>query len=217
MTKIIGADHEFHDSAFAAGWAERFVPTPERLALFELMSTELQANIPADGLVVELGIGPGYLAHHLLKAMPRLRYCGVDFSAPMLAIAETRLAAYAERVTYVQTDLINDPWWTRLPASVDAIVSTWALHDLGSQDHVEQVYRNCVGVLRDDGLLLNGDFIKPDGAIFGYEAGRFEIGRHLEMLRRAGFGHVECLQLFETEIEAPTAAHNYACLMAKSA
>ncbi len=211
MNEVIGALHEFHDAEFAAGWADRFVPTPERLELFEVILSELQSRIPPHGRVVELGIGPGYLADHLLRAMPEIQYCGVDFSAPMLDIARHRLSAYSIRVVYVQADLVQDRWCLSVPKPVDAIVSTWALHDLGSQANVESVYRSCTRVLRDGGMLLNGDFIKPDAARYEYEPGRFEIAKHIEILQRVGFRSAECLGVLEEEVESPTAAHNYAC------
>ena len=214
MAEVIGAQHEFHDEEFVTGWAERFVPTPERLQLFEVISAELRTAVPATGRVVELGIGPGYLAQHLLQGMPGIRYYGIDFSTPMLDIARQRLKAHSDRVNYIQADLLRDGWWADLPAPVNAIVSTWALHDLGSQKNVESVYRGCAQVLREGGVLLNGDFIKPDHAVFEYEPGRFEIGRHLELLRGVGFRQAECLMILEQEIEAPTAAQNYACLKA---
>jgi hypothetical protein len=59
--------------------------------------------------------------------------------------------------------------------SISAIVSTWALHDLGSQENVAVVYKRCAHALQEGGRLLNGDFIKPDKAIYEYESGRFEI------------------------------------------
>ena len=214
MSEIIGADHEFHDKDFVTDWAERFVPTPERLQLFDLIRSELQSLAPPDGRVVELGIGPGYLAHHLLTDLPRIEYCGVDFSSPMLDIARQRLSPYGERVSYLQVDRIQDDWVPALPEPVDAIVSTWSLHDLGSQENVAQVYRGCATALQGGGVLINGDFIKPDRARFEYEPGRFEIARHLEMLHSAGFGEAECLLVLEEEIESPTAAQNYACLKA---
>jgi len=211
MTEVIGAHHEFHDEDFVAGWADRFVPTPERLELFNTMLSELKSHISSTGCVVELGIGPAYLADHLLKAMPEIQYYGVDFSRPMLDIAKGRLRAYSDRVTYVQADLVKDDWWTGIPTSTKAIVSTWALHDLGSQERVEVVYRSCAQVLLKGGMLLNGDFIKPEKAMHEYEAGRFEIAKHLEMLRRVGFDYAECLVMLEEELESPTAAQNYAC------
>lgn len=211
MNEVIGAHHEFHDDEFVAGWAGRFVPTPERLELFNIILSELKSRIPPNGCVVELGIGPGYLADHLLSVLPKIQYYGVDSSRPMLDIARQRLKPHSARVAYVQADLVKDNWWTGIPAPVNAIVSTWTLHDLGSQENVEVVYTCCAQVLQDGGVLLNGDFIKPDKATYEYEPGRFEIARHIEMLHRVGFKNAKCLVLLEEEIESPTAAQNYAC------
>ena len=132
MDKVIGADHEFHDAGFASGWAERFQPTPDRLRLFDLILTELQARVGPDGLVMELGMGPGYLAAHLLSSMPRLRYCGVDFSRAMLDIAAQRLGQHAPRVDYRQADLVSASWWaeqapSRAPSSPRGRCTTWVV------------------------------------------------------------------------------------------
>ena len=212
MTPIVGAEHEFHDAAYSSDWAARFEPTPARLALFDLMLSELRSRVPPAGLVVELGIGPGYLAAHLLGALPAIRYRGIDFSRPMLDIAGRRLRPHAGRVAFTQADLLAAAWWQDLAGSADAVVSTWALHDLGGPAHVEQVYAGCAKVLGAGGLLLNGDFIKPDGTEHEYEPGRFDIAAHLDLLRRVGFEAAACLRVFEEELEAPTAAQNYACL-----
>jgi len=216
LRQIVGADHEFQDRDYAAGWAERFEPTPDRLKLFSLMLTELQTRISPHGYVVELGMGPGYLAAHLLAGMPWIRYCGVDVSRPMLDIAAHRLRGYAPRIDYRQADLVTDEWWTELagPIQIDAIVSTWALHDLGSQQSVAAVYAGCATALGGTGILLNGDFIKPARSIHDYEPGRFEITTHLEILHRGGFTSAECLAIFEEELKSPTAAQNYACIRA---
>ena len=214
MTPAVGADHEFHDPAYVADWAERFEPTPDRLALFDLMLSELRTRVPPAGRVVELGIGPGYLAAHLLGALPAVRYQGIDFSRPMLDVAARRLGPHADRVVFTRADLLADPWWRDAAGPADAVVSTWALHDLGAPAHVERVYAGCAKVLGGRGLLLNGDFIKPDGTIHEYEPGRFTIATHLDLLRRAGFEAAECLRVFEKELEAPTPAQNYALFRA---
>jgi len=208
---IIGALHEFHDREFATGWAERFTPTPPRLELFRIILSELQSGIPEDGCVVELGIGPGYLAGHILHAMPKIRYIGVDFSQPMLDIARTRLHSYSARITYIQANLIQDDWAGMIYAPVNAVVSTWALHDLGSQQSVAKVYAKSAKTLAAGGVFLNGDFIKPEGTAHEFEPGRFGIERHLELLRKAGFRDPECLVLLEEEKKSPTPAQNYAC------
>lgn len=211
---VIGADHEFHDKEFALGWAERFVPTLERRELFSIILLELQALIPEDGRVVELGIGPGYLASHLLEAMPAIENCGIDFSRPMLEIASARLGHHSSRVTFTQADLVQDDWENMITTPINAIISTWALHDLGSQKNVNTVYAKSAKALGGQGVLLNGDFIKSEGTTHEFEAGRFQIARHLEMLRNVGFGAAECLVLLEEEVESPTPAQNYACFKA---
>ena len=213
MTPIIGAEHQFHEARYAQDWAAKFDPTPERLRLFTIMIEQLKPlSLPLPH-VVELGIGPGYLAAHLLEAMVNVTYEGVDFSQPMLSIAAERLKKFSNRVTFTQASLVNDSWETRIN-SPGAIVSTWTLHDLGSELHTFTVYERCKSLLTPGGLLLNGDFIKPDGTSFDYEAGRFSAQRHMEMLSSLGFRNVEMIGIFEPEFKAPTAAQNYACFKA---
>ena len=212
--EIIGAVHEFHDKDFVIDWAERFTPTPERLELFNIILSELQFLIPEDGIVIELGIGPGYLANHLLRAMPNIKYCGIDFSQPMLEIAQKRLAPYLSRSTYARLDLVNNEWGSIIDEPINAIVSTWSLHDLGNPDNINLVYNKSYNTLCEKGVFLNGDFIKPDGAIHEFELGRFEIEKHIDMLKKVGFRDVKCMANFETEINSPTPSQNYACFRA---
>jgi hypothetical protein len=118
------------------------------------------------------------------------------------------------RVTLTKANLMDHGWTCSPSRQPGAIISTWALHDLGSQQAVADVYARCYEVLPNGGILLNGDFIKPDGTLWTYEAGRFEIDKHVELLRQAGFESPASLATFECNIESPTAAENYACLMA---
>ena len=109
---------------------------------------------------------------------------------------------------------MDQSWPTNLARQPHAIISTWALHDLGSQEAVASVYARCFETLPKGGILVNGDFIKPDGTAWDYEPGRFDIARHLALLRAAGFANPLSLEHFEREIEQPTAAQNYACMVA---
>lgn len=214
-TNFVGADHEFHSKEFALGWAERFEPTPERLRLFELITSQLREAMPSDGSIVELGIGPGYLAKYLLERIPRTSYCGIDYSLPMLEIAQERLQRFSSRVTYMQADLAGEAWDEKVSEPVHAIISTWALHDLGSPKNINTVYERSYSALVKSGILINGDFIKPTGAIQEFERGRFHVAKHLELLANAGFSNARCLSLFEEEIGNPTPAQNYACIRAE--
>lgn len=207
----IGALHDFHDPAYAQDWADRFVPTPPRQALFDLIVEQLTGRCGPHAHVVELGIGPGYLALEVLTRLPAVSYEGVDFSEAMFAIARPRLAAFGGRVAYTQADLTGDDWTASLTRRPDAIVSTWALHDLGADAHIAAVYRRAREALPPGGLLLNGDFVKPDESPFAYEPGRITPTRHEELLRAAGFRDVRRLVYLEKDVANPTAANNYAC------
>ncbi len=213
MVGFVGAQHEFHDAAFVQGWADRFVPTPPRIALFHLIRQNMSPpGAPAH--VLELGLGPGYMARHILERNNTISYEGLDFSEVFFDIARKTIGDCMPRVTLTKADLMDQSWPKALSRQPDAIISTWALHDLGGQQAVADVYSRCHEVLPSGGVLLNGDFIKPDDTDWTYEPGRFEVNRHLELLRQAGFASPTSLALFEHNIDSPTAAQNYACLMA---
>jgi SAM-dependent methyltransferase len=214
MSGFVGAQHEFHDAAFVRNWADRFVPTAPRLQLFDLILDQIsQLNIPRPH-VLELGIGPGYMARHILERNQGITYEGLDFSEVFFDIARETVGAMLSRVTLTKADLTNQIWPNNLSKQPDAIISTWALHDLGSQQAVADVYARSYETLPVGGVLVNGDFIKPDETTWEYELGRFEIGRHIELLRDAGFSTPQSVALLEHNLKDPTPAQNYACLVA---
>lgn len=214
MVGFVGAQHEFHDAAFVQGWADRFVPSPPRLALFDLIRQRMTPPGVAKPHVLELGLGPGYMARHILERTDAISYEGLDFSDVFFDVARKTIGDYMPRVILTKADLMDQSWPKALSRRPDAIISTWALHDLGGQQAVADVYARCHELLPPGGILLNGDFIKPEKTDWTYEPGRFEVDRHLELLRQAGFTAPASLALFEHNIESPTAAQNYACLMA---
>ena len=214
MTGFVGAQHKFQDPDFVQGWADRFVPSPPRLALFNVILAQIGQLAVNDPNILELGLGPGYMARHILERHQTLRYEGLDFSAAFFEVAKRTLGQLEARVTFTKADLMDQSWPTHLARPPHAIISTWALHDLGSQQAVADVYGRCFEALPKGGILVNGDFIKPNGTAWEYEPGRFEIARHLELLRQAGFADPASLHHFEPEIDQPTAAQNYACLVA---
>jgi len=212
----IEALHEFHDMEFSKGWAERFIPTPDRLALFETILQRIREIGGEHCHVLELGVGPGYLADYLLSRLPDISYEGLDFSAAMLKIAENRLLNYPNRVVFTQADLTKEDWTTKISQAPKAVVSTWALHDLFSAKNIEFVYRKTKSILQPQGVLLNGDFIKPETSNFDYEGGRIKPSVHLSLLKSAGFQSAACLKEFEKDVLNPTTANNYACFEARN-
>lgn len=214
MGGYVGASHEFHDADFVRGWADRFVPSKERLELFDMILAQINRPGMPNAHVVELGIGPGYMARHLLQRNSVISYEGLDFSEVFFAIARETAGDLLPRLTLTKADLMQPGWPQQLSKTPGAIISTWALHDLGSQQAVADVYARCHETLPKGGVLINGDFIKPEGTTSEYEPGRFEIARHLELLRDAGFSNPRSLAHFEPNIEDPKSSENYACICA---
>ena len=133
----------------------------------------------------------------------------------MFDIAREAIGDLMTRVRLTSADLLDRNWTSRLANQPGAIISTWALHDLASERAIADVYAACHQTLPQTGVLVNGDFIKPDGTRFAYEAGRIPIGRHLELLMAAGFEEPKCLAYLEPNMDAPTPANNYACFFAE--
>ncbi len=214
MEKFVGAQHEFHDAAFVQGWADRFVPSPPRLALFDLILDQLTRPSIPNPHVLELGLGPGYMARHILDRNDRVSYEGLDFSTVFFDVARKVIGPAMPRMILTLADLMDQSWPGKITQTPGAIISTWALHDLGSPQAVADVYARCYEILPKGGVLVNGDFIKPAGTDWDYEAGRFEIDQHLTFLRQAGFSAPMHLGSYEANRETPTSAQNYACLVA---
>lgn len=207
----IEALHDFHDTDFSQGWADRFEPTPERLRLFQTILQHINDLEAEDLSILELGIGPGYLADFLLENLPNITYEGLDFSAAMLDIASKRTAKYSQGIHFTQADLVRDNWTTQLKKAPNIIVSTWALHDLLEKKNIASVYQSAFEILPKDGILLNGDFIKPETSTYEYEGGRIKPSEHIELLQVAGFRNCACVAEFEISVEEPTTANNYVC------
>ncbi|MEM9355546.1 MAG: class I SAM-dependent methyltransferase [Pseudomonadota bacterium] len=214
MSGFVGAQHEFHDAEFVRGWASRFVPTEPRLQLFDMILDQVNALGKEAPHVVELGTGPGYMARHILERHAVMTYEALDFSEVFFDVARETIGDLVPRVTFTNADLMDQAWPQKLSRQPDAIISTWALHDLGGRDPVADVYARCYEALPAGGVLVNGDFIKPDGTSWDYEPGRFEIDIHLDFLRKAGFSDPKSIAHLEPNIDTPTAAENYACLVA---
>lgn len=102
--------------------------------------------------VVEFGCGTGRFAAELLRdRLPEsATYLGLDVSAKMTALAEERLADYADRVTIRQTDggaRIDAP-----DAAFDRFLCTYVL-ELLSNNEIEAVLAEAHRVLAPGGLL----------------------------------------------------------------
>ncbi|MBI5773733.1 MAG: bifunctional demethylmenaquinone methyltransferase/2-methoxy-6-polyprenyl-1,4-benzoquinol methylase UbiE [Verrucomicrobia bacterium] len=120
----------------------------------------LQLARPAPGLrALDLCCGTGDVAFALARAGADTT--GVDFSAPMLAVAEGKRKkekgkSEPERVRFIQGDALNLPFAEN---SFDIVTISYGLRNLAS---VEAGLREMVRVAKPGGRLLVLDFGKPD-------------------------------------------------------
>ena len=68
MNGYVRAEHEFHDAEFARD------PTAPRLQLFDLILEQITKPTVPQKHIEKLGIGPGYMARHILERNNEITY-----------------------------------------------------------------------------------------------------------------------------------------------
>jgi trans-aconitate 2-methyltransferase len=108
-------------------------------------------RLAGDELVLDAGCGSGRVTAQLLERLPRGRVVAADHSPAMLAEARNTLAAYAERVTFLQTDLL-DIAEALQATQVDVIFSTAVFHWIADHPRLFVALRQ---VLEPGGRLVS--------------------------------------------------------------
>jgi ubiquinone/menaquinone biosynthesis C-methylase UbiE len=104
--------------------------------------------------VLELGSGPGLLAHRVLQRCPHLEtYTLLDFSEPMLASSRERLGAFPA-ASFVLASFKSEDWPRRVGSRFDCVVSMQAVHELRHKRHALRLYELVYQVLAVPGLFL---------------------------------------------------------------
>jgi cyclopropane fatty-acyl-phospholipid synthase-like methyltransferase len=112
------------------------------------------ATLAPGARVLELGSGPGLLAHRVLQRCPNLEtYTLMDFSEPMLAVSRARLAAFPA-VAFVHASFKSEDWTHRVGRQFDCVVSMQAVHELRHKRHARRLYEQVHQVLAVPGLFL---------------------------------------------------------------
>jgi ubiquinone/menaquinone biosynthesis C-methylase UbiE len=118
-----------------------------------------ECGCSASGMALDLGCGSGQVTLRLARSYRRV--LAVDVSGPAIARLEAKSAA--EGIENIQT--LTHPIETLelAPASVDLIVSNYALHHLRDVDKAE-LMRSSFRWLRPGGRLVIGDMMFGRGA-----------------------------------------------------
>ena len=150
----------------ARKWADEvMVKRPWRVEFFEVFASviqELAAGKPVR--VLELGSGPGFLAEHLLKALPNIEYVALDFSPAMHELAVLRLGALAERVKFVERSFLDESWSHEL-GEFEVVVTLQAVHELRHKNRASKLHSQVKQLLSPDGSYLVCDHFSGDGGM----------------------------------------------------
>lgn len=114
--------------------------------------------------VLELGSGPGFLAKHLLNALPEIVYTALDFSPAMHQLATDRLGDTARRVTFVERNFREPAWATGL-GHFDHVVTNQSIHELRHKRRARNLHEQVRGLLEPGGRYLVCDHFSGDGGM----------------------------------------------------
>ncbi|MBX3056368.1 MAG: class I SAM-dependent methyltransferase [Anaerolineae bacterium] len=123
--------------------------------------------------VLDLGCGDGILGQAVLDQYPDAHGVFADFSAPMLAAAQKRLAGYGERVRLVEVDYGNKDWRSEIgdwgspaisnlqsPISniFNVIVSGYSIHHQ-PDGRKRTLYAELYDLLTPGGIIVNVEHV----------------------------------------------------------
>lgn len=160
---------------------------PWRLEFFDAFAAQIAAaKRPAR--VLELGSGPGFLAHHLLSRVPEIDLVLLDFSAAMHELARARLGAFASRVAFFERSF-KEPGWPAGLGRFDFVVTNQAVHELRHKRWARALHEGVRRVLAPDGAYLVCDHYVGEGGMTD-RALYMTIDEQREAFLAAGFTDV---------------------------
>jgi len=138
-----------------------------RMPQFELIRRSFVKKLKkyaGEGIITDVGCGPGYLLQVTAKEFPRNKLVGVDISAEMVERARANLGSmgYGERVEFRQGSADDLPFDD---GTQDFVVSTLSLHHWADpHSSFDEIYR----VLKPGGQMLILDIRRDARRMFSW-------------------------------------------------
>ena len=146
--------NDWDSAAEVAAWAEAADRERPWRSQIRNHIADRVATLRPGARILELGSGPGFLAHRVLRRCPNLAtYTLLDFSEPMLALSRERLAAFPA-ASFVLESFKSDGWTRRVEGRFDCVLSMQAVHELRHKRHAARVYKRAYEVLTAPGLIM---------------------------------------------------------------
>lgn len=137
---------------------------PWRSEFFDAFAAAIESATPQASRVLELGSGPGFLAHRLVAAFASISYVALDFSPAMHQLAARRLGPLARRVEFVERSFRDNHWAAGL-GQFDCVVTHQAVHELRHKHRTTRLHAQVAPLLRDGGMYLVCDHFAGDGGM----------------------------------------------------
>jgi len=158
-----------------------------RLPLIDVQEDIIRRLFERQGHPIErfldLGAGDGALSRLMLASFPDAEAVLVDFSEPMLAGVERRLAG-AGCWRIARADLSAPEWRTAIPSGAyGAAVSSLAIHHLPAE-RKRELYAELFALLEAGAMFVNLDYVRVRGPLHGlWEEALLENSLRLERER----------------------------------
>jgi tRNA (cmo5U34)-methyltransferase len=157
--------HDWQSAGYVDDWLARDAAMEaERRPLLRRTASLLPFPPDTPVRILDVGAGYGALTEEVL-ARPGAHVVCQDYSQPMLDHARTRLAWAGDRVSFVTGDLRSPDWTAGLPAPFDAVVSSIAIHNVGSAQRIREIYAEISGLVRPGGCFYNLELLFPASVV----------------------------------------------------
>ena len=174
-------NHDWGSSEYVSSWAEgQDKKEALRQEAFGVMARTISSDKDLPIKILDVGAGYGALTQFLLGYFPNATAVCQDGSHEMINLGHQRMASWAGRFAYVQSDFGKTGWSQGLTGPFDAVVSAIAIHNVRDPKVMQDIYREILPLLKDGGCFLNFDRPRPP----------FE--EQLDWLKNAGYVNVHC-------------------------
>lgn len=187
VQRLLALNQGFYDGQAASFAASRAQPQPgfERVLAF----------LPQPcARLLDVGCGEGRFGRFLQEHQPVAHYAGVDFSAELLAIAQTQMV----QGRFYRRDMTQAGFLAGL-GQFEAVVCLAALHHIPGKQNRVRLVREMAAVLAGNGRLIlsTWQFLDSerqrrkvrDWAEIGLDAADVEAGDYLLSWQRGGFSY----------------------------